>query len=135
MSLSGGSLARSLTRVSPPPSASWRRYDLLMRIDTDLSIKTKVPCDPFVRAERYNFAFMYYSSGMDSEACTRGQKGLAQQWAKGKGLNTKTLDAMNGGGGPGSYSPVYNGAIHMYNLTFWQRPDVQASILRVELCL
>ena len=122
----------TLVVASLPLYPLYCRYDIILRIDTDLSIKTRVPCDPFARAERYDYAFMYYASGNDGEACTRGQKGLAQKWAREKGLDTKTLDAMGGGGGEGSYSPVYHGAFHMYNLTFWNRPEVQASlVLRV----
>lgn len=79
----------------------------------------------FARAERHDLAFMYFVAGNDGEACTRGQKALAQKWAREHSLDTTTLDKMGGGGPPGSYSPVYHGALHLYNLTFWQRPDVQ----------
>jgi len=72
-----------------------------MRIDTDLAIMTKVPCDFFARAEN-NMAFAHFASGHDGEGHTRGQKAFAQKWAKERGLDTTTLDAMGGGGWPGS---------------------------------
>ena len=49
-------------------------------------------------------------------------------------MDTRTLDAMGGGGGEGSYSPVYHGAIHLYNLTFWQQPAVQVWAVWWLLC-
>lgn len=72
----------------------------------------------FSRAERYDLAFMYFAGGHDGEGCTRGQKELAQRWAKENGVATTKLDTLHPSG-------VYHGAMHLYNLTFWLRPEVQ----------
>ncbi len=42
-------------------------------------------------------------------------------------LSQAALQGM-GGNDNEAYSPVFHGAMHLYNLTFWLRPDVQVSI-------